>query len=435
MLPLHAALDAPSLVFFPPAGTCSLNRIPDTLSVAGTRWREKFGAIIASPGEKCGLAMNNFIPVVAVLLLLMSMSVEAVEPDPATQALIEQLRLVEAEQPVRESPGWKRPEQIVVMIPSAHWGVREELLESLEKVSDGIEIVTVSGQDFSGESGAILEQAQVILGICSPQLIETARKLHWLQHFGTGVDRCLLSPAAQQADFILTNAQHTAGPPIAEHVIAMLMMLTRNLQYFHHLQREQVWQRPPDTPSPMIEIGGKTMLVTGLGGIGTEVARRAAGLGMRVIATRRSGREGPDFVDYVGLPDELPELAAQADVIVNALPLTRETTGIFGREFFAAVKQGAYFISIGRGKSTDTAALIAALKSGRVAGAGLDVTDPEPLTKGHELWTLPNVIITPHISYMTDRGFERNRLVITENLRRYINGERLLNVVDIDRGY
>jgi len=378
--------------------------------------------------------MKYLVSLSAVCLLL-GMSVQAAGPGPATQELIEQLRLDEAEQPVRESPGWKRPEQIVVMIPGSLNDMRAELLASFERVSDGIEIVTVSGREFTGEEGVALAEAQVILGFCSPKLIRTAKNLHWLQHFGTGVDRCLLSPEAQDADFILTNAQHTAGPPIAEHVIAMLMMLTRNLQYFHHLQQEQVWQRPPDTPSPMIEIGGKTMLVAGLGGIGTEVARRAAGLGMRVIATRRSSREGPGFVDYVGLSDELLDLAAQADVIVNALPLTRETTGIFGREFFDALKQGAYFISIGRGKSTDTAELIAALKSGRLAGAGLDVTDPEPLTKGHELWSLPNVIITPHISYMTDRGIERNVLVITENLRRYINGERLLNVVDIDRGY
>ncbi len=352
-----------------------------------------------------------------------------------TQALIERLHLEEAQQPVRETPGWQRPEKIVVMIPASRADMREELLKSLEKVSDGIEIVTVSGRGSDAEEVTILEEAQVILGRCSPQLIRTAKKLHWLQHFGSGVDRCLLSPAAQEADFILTNAQHTAGPPIAEHVIAMLMMLTRNLHYFHHMQQQQTWQRPPDTPAPMIEIGGKTMLVVGLGGIGAEVARRAAALDMKVIATRRSSREGPDFVDYVGLSDELPALAAQADVIVNALPLTRETTGIFGEEFFATIKPGAYFISIGRGKSTDTAELIAALKDGRLAGAGLDVTDPEPLTGGHELWTLPNVIITPHIAYMTDRGFERNRLVITENLRRYINGERMLNVVDIQRGY
>ena len=379
--------------------------------------------------------MNKVLSGAAVCLALMSVSVGAAEPEPATQALIEQLRLDEAEQPVRESPGWKRPEMIVVMIPNSFNNIREELLESFEEVSDGIDIVTVSGREFSAEEGAILEEAEVILGFCSPQLIKTAKKLHWLQHFGTGIDRCALSPAVRAADFILTNAQHTAGPPIAEHVIAMLMMLTRNLQYFHNAQQQQSWQRPPDTPSPMIEVGGKTMLVAGLGGIGIEVARRAAGLGMRVTATRRSGREGPEFVDYVGLADELLELTAQADVIVNALPLTRETTGIFGREFFAATKPGAYFISIGRGKSTDTRELIAALKSGRLGGAGLDVTDPEPLPKDHELWTLPNVIITPHIAYMTDRGIERNRLVITENLRRYIKGEPLLNVVDIDRGY
>ena len=379
--------------------------------------------------------MNNFFFALAVFLVLISTSVEAAGPDLTTQMLIKQLHLDEAEQPVRELPGWKRPEKIVVMIPDSFNDMREELLESFEKVSDGIDIVAVSSGEFATEEGAVLEQAEVILGFCSPQLIKRAKKLRWLQHFGTGVDRCTLSPAVQEADFILTNAQHTAAPPIAEHVIAMLLALTRNLQYFHHAQQEQSWQRPPDTPSPMIEIGGKTMLVAGLGGIGTEVARRAAGLGMRVIATRRSSRAGPDFVAYVGLADELLELAAQADVIVNALPLTRETTEIFNREFFATIKPGAYFISIGRGKSTDTGALLAALKSGRLGGAGLDVTDPEPLTRGHELWTLSNVIITPHIAYMTDQGIERNRLVITENLRRYIEGERLLNVVDIDRGY
>ena len=379
--------------------------------------------------------MKKIISLAVLWLLLAGLAVQAAEPDAMTQALIEQLRLVEAERPVRAMPGWKRPERIVVMVPSWRANIREELLESLRKVSAGVEIVTVSGQEFNGAEDALLAEAQVILGRCSPRLIRIAKKLHWLQHFGTGVDPCLLSPAAQEADFILTNAQHTAGPPIAEHVMAMLMMLTRNLHYFHHMQQQQTWQRPPDTPAPMIEIGGKTMLVVGLGGIGTEVARRAAALDMKVIATRRSSREGPDFVDYVGLSDELLTLTAQADVIVNALPLTRETTGIFGKEFFATIKPGAYFISIGRGKSTDTAELIAALKDGRLAGAGLDVTDPEPLTGGHELWTLPNVIITPHIAYMTDRGFERNRLVITENLRRYLNGERMLNVVDIQRGY
>ena len=146
-------------------------------------------------------AMNNLFSVTAVCLLLMSMSAEAAEPDPATQALIEQLRLDEAERPVRESPGWKRPEQIVVMIPGSFNHMREELLESFEKVSDGIDIITVSGGEFTGEEGAILEGVEVILGFCSPQLIKTAKRLRWLQHFGTGVDRCAPVPGSAGSRF------------------------------------------------------------------------------------------------------------------------------------------------------------------------------------------------------------------------------------------
>jgi phosphoglycerate dehydrogenase-like enzyme len=172
-----------------------------------------------------------------------------------------------------------------------------------------------------------------------------------------------------------------------------------------------------------------------LGGVGNEVAKRAHGLDMRVIGIRNSSREGPEFVDYVGLSDELYELAAKSDVIVNTLPLTDETRGLFDKQFFDAAKHGTYFISVARGGSTVTSDLIAALKDGRVTAAGLDVTDPEPLPKGHELWTLPNVIITPHIAATTDQGRWRRWAVIRENLRRYVNGEPMLNVVDVSRGY
>jgi phosphoglycerate dehydrogenase-like enzyme len=156
---------------------------------------------------------------------------------------------------------------------------------------------------------------------------------------------------------------------------------------------------------------------------------------MRVIATRASGRTGPDFVSYVGLPDELPKLAKDADFIVNCAPLTPETTGIFNREFFAGLKTGAYFISVGRGRSTITADLIDALSSGRLAGAGLDVVDPEPLPADSPLWHAPNVIITPHVSADTPVSAGQRNLVLIENLRRYTAGEPMLSVVDIDRGY
>lgn len=241
-------------------------------------------------------------------------------------------------------------------------------------------------------------------------------------------------PEILDKPFILTNTQHTSGPPIADHVIALMTMLTRGLHNFHTYQLQGVWKDRP-IEVPMLELGGKTMLVVGLGGIGTEVAKRANALGMRVLAIRNSSRVGPDFVDYVGLSDELHELAAQADVIVNALPLTTATRGLFDASFFDVAKRGAYFISVGRGESTVTNDLVAALKDGRLTAAGLDVTDPEPLPEGHELWRLPNVVITPHVAATTDQGRWRRWLVTRENLRRYVNGEKMLNVVDVARGY
>jgi phosphoglycerate dehydrogenase-like enzyme len=184
-----------------------------------------------------------------------------------------------------------------------------------------------------------------------------------------------------------------------------------------------------------MELDGRTMLVVGLGGIGSQVARKAHGLGMRVIATRGSRREGPDYVEYVGLADEVNVLAARADVVVNTVPLTDATLGMFDAEFFAAMKPSAYFISVGRGKSTVTDDLVAALQNGEIAGAGLDVTDPEPLPEGHVLWTMPRVLITPHTGGRSDRSRDRLFLLVQENLRRYVAGEPLISVVDIARGY
>ncbi|MEL0583463.1 MAG: D-2-hydroxyacid dehydrogenase, partial [Candidatus Thiodiazotropha sp. (ex. Lucinoma kazani)] len=177
------------------------------------------------------------------------------------------------------------------------------------------------------------------------------------------------------------------------------------------------------------------MLVVGLGGIGTEVARRAQALGMRVIATRNSSRKGPEFVDYVGLAHELPALAEQADVVVNATPLTPTTLGLFDSKLFRQMKPGAYFINVGRGKSVVTKDLIDALNTGHLGGAALDVQDPEPLPREHPLWSAKNIIITPHISAGSSEQMDRFWLLVRENLRRYVNGERMLNVVDIKHGY
>ncbi len=155
---------------------------------------------------------------------------------------------------------------------------------------------------------------------------------------------------------------------------------------------------------------------------------------MRVIATRNSSREKPAYVDYVGLSDELGDLVSEADIIVNALPLTRKSQGLFDADLFAKVKKGAYFINVGRGGTVVTDALVDALTSGHLAGAGLDVTDPEPLPADHPLWQMNNVIITPHVSW-AGHDVRLRKLLVRENIRRYLAGEPLLNEVDPERGY
>jgi phosphoglycerate dehydrogenase-like enzyme len=156
---------------------------------------------------------------------------------------------------------------------------------------------------------------------------------------------------------------------------------------------------------------------------------------MKVIATRNSRREGPDYVSYVGLADELLDLARQADVVINTAPLTEKTQGMFNAEFFRAMQPHAYFISIGRGLSTNTDDLVAALQNGEIGGAGLDVFDPEPLPADHPLWKQPRVIITPHVAFRSEKLRERVWTLVEESMRRYVNGDRMLNIVDLERGY
>jgi phosphoglycerate dehydrogenase-like enzyme len=224
---------------------------------------------------------------------------------------------------------------------------------------------------------------------------------------------------------------------MAEHAIALMLALARALPQYGAEQQAGAWTRGfrDQRAERLIEVEDKTMLVVGLGGIGTETAKRAHGLGMHVIATRNSRREGPEYVEYVGLADEYRTLAARADVVVNATPLTPETRGMFDAQFFAAMRDDAFFINIGRGESVVTADLAAALQAGTIGGAGLDVTDPEPLAPGHPLWSMTNVIITPHIATASDFRSDRTVTLVAENLRRYARGDAVLSVVDLAAGY
>ena len=338
--------------------------------------------------------------------------------------LIEKLGLRVASQPVRERPGW-RPPRIVLITKEA-----QDLLPALQQAAPRAKLIEVSTA-----KPRQIAAADATIGVCSAEVLAQAKQLQWIQWMAVGVDRCVQQPLLHERHLLLTNLQHTMGPSMAEHVLGMMLALSRHFDYFLKEQQQAHWVKGQSTTPQLVDLGGKTVLVVGLGGIGTEVARRAHALGMRVIATRASGRDGPDYVSYVGLPDELLKLASDADFVVNCAPLTPQTTGIFNREFFATLKPAAYFISVGRGKSTVTADLIAALGSGRLAGAGLDVVDPEPLPADSPLWHLPSVIITPHVSANTTVSKEQRNLVLVENLRRYTAGEQMISVVDIERGY
>jgi phosphoglycerate dehydrogenase-like enzyme len=345
----------------------------------------------------------------------------------ATRAMIEDLGLRESATPVRDLPGWRKPVKVVARLD------RPDRLPALQAVAPGVEIALAATVE---EAIREVPGAQALLGFCDAEILAHAAELHWVQVYWAGVEDCVGTPGMQQGGKVLTNGQAIASPALAEHAIALMLALVRGLDLYHANQLGGSWQDDVGlASSDFMELEGRTVLVVGLGGIGTQTAKRAHGLGMRVIATRGSRREGPDYVEYVGLADETLELARQADVVINTTPLTADTRGLFDAAFFKAMKPTAYFISVGRGASTVTADLVAALQGGEIAGAGLDVTDPEPLPDGHPLWTTPRVLISPHTASRSDRGLERLFLLVRENLRRYVAGEPLLSVVDIERGY
>jgi phosphoglycerate dehydrogenase-like enzyme len=362
----------------------------------------------------------------AALLLAVAACTLAAQAEPAaTPSDTETLAgvgLHPGTQPLRERPGWHTP-HLVLYAP-----YMKDSLPLMRQAAPSLKFLEVS-QASSRDVAA----ADATVGVCSADVLEKATHLEWIQWMGAGVETCVREPLLRERHLVLTNMKATAAPSMAEHVIALMMALSRHLPDYLRAQAQAQWAARDETQ--LSDLEGKTVLVVGLGGIGTEVAKRAHALGMKVIATRASGHTGPDYVSYVGTPDELAKLTREADYVVNCLPLTKETTSLFNAQYFATMKPSAYFLSVGRGQSTVTADLIAALKEHKIAGAGLDVVDPEPLPADSPLWKLPNVIITPHISAYTTMTMQQRDALLRENLRRFVAGDALIAVVDIERGY
>ena len=333
------------------------------------------------------------------------------------------LGLKESTAPVREMKGWTPPHKIVVVVDKP---------ERLAWLQDSVKGVTIAAVRTPKEAFAQIPDADAYLGFCQAQLLATGKNLKWIHSLQAGIETCL-TPKVRDGGVLVTNVQRMNGSNVSEHAMALLLALTRQINVALANQEDGRWDA--QNMRNVMDLDGKTILITGLGSIGTEIAKRANAFGMRVIATRLAGPEAPPFVARVGLPAELPAMIGEADVVVNATPLTPQTLHMFDAAMFARMKPTAYFINVGRGESVVTSDMMAALTSGKIAGAGLDVTDPEPLPKGHPLWDIPNVIITPHAAGTSELKDERGWILMRENMRRYVAGEKMYSVVDVKRGY
>ncbi|NDB17085.1 MAG: hypothetical protein EB018_09375, partial [Gammaproteobacteria bacterium] len=369
--------------------------------------------------------------VALTLIALLSSSVTSGAQPPTAEGdrLIAEFGLREAAVPMSQQQGWRPPQKIIVdaSIPG--------LIEALRGQVPGVQFFgasTTAAIDMLSGADALIGSTAFI---CDERLLAAGKDLRWLQSVYAGVEACAAqSNTLMQRKIVVTNLRAISAPVIAEHVIAFTFALSRGLDAWIPLRMQRVWADDSRQP-PMTVISGKTMLIVGLGGIGNEVAKRAHALGMRVIATRATPQAKPDHVDYVGASSELEKLIGEADVVVNALPLTAATTGLFDAAMFARMRRSAFFINVGRGQTVVTADLTAALQNKTIAAAALDVVDPEPLPKTDPLWDQPNLVLTPHVSGSSDLGVDSSLRVLRENLRRYASGGRLLSVVDVKRGY
>jgi phosphoglycerate dehydrogenase-like enzyme len=295
----------------------------------------------------------------------------------------------------------------------------------------GVEFVEAVGREKLDTSVADCEV--IYGGHPKADTVTAATKLRWVQAFSAGVNHFPMKELAERG-IPLTNASGAHGIPIAENILAMMLAFAIRIPTFIRAQDKREWLGWRDSEGKF-ELEGQTLLVAGLGGIGRTLAHKANALGMRVIGIRRDSAEQTPGVDRTYPAERLREALSEADHIALCLPLTEETTSFLGEPELRSMKSTAYVYNVGRGKSIDRNALIQALQEGWIAGAGLDVTDPEPLPPEDPLWAFPNVILSQHTSGNSPVMDQRVTDIFLDNLSRFLNGEPLRNLVDYDRGY
>jgi phosphoglycerate dehydrogenase-like enzyme len=306
----------------------------------------------------------------------------------------------------------------------------ESEIGEMKKAAPSLNLVFPSRDDLMKE----LADADAVFGGLNRDQFLAAKKLKWMQITSAGVENYLSIPEIRNSQVVMTNMKIVQGVEIADHALGLLLALTRRLDIAMKDRESETW-RPLQQYGPPLELQGKTALVIGVGGIGMQIAVRAKAFGMTVIGVDPKDIPYAPYLDRTVWPDRLDTVLPEADVVFVSAPHTPQSERMIGAAQFAKMKKGVIFIAVSRGKLYDNDALVAALKSEKVSAAGLDVTETEPLPKGHALWKTGRVIITPHIAGRSDGEGARYFELYKDNLIRFSKGEPLRHQVDKQKGY
>ena len=306
--------------------------------------------------------------------------------------------------------------------------LNDRQVQQIRSVSSDVELMRLQSE---GEILEAMPDVQIVFGDLSEEMFAQASSLGWVQATGAGVDSRLF-PDLVESDVVLTSAKGTVGVHLAEHAMALLLGLTRGIAT---AVRNPGWDQRMPIRNATWELADRTMGIVGLGGTGRDLADRAHGFGMRILAVDPEGVEVPDHVEACWKMDRFYDLLEQSDVVAICAPLTPETNGMFDGRAFARMRNHALLINVTRGKIVDEQALMEALRNGAIGGAGLDVTPQEPLPEDHPLWRMANVIVTPHAAGGSPNRVDRIVDLFCENLRRTLADQPLLSLIDKRKGY
>ena len=283
--------------------------------------------------------------------------------------------------------------------------------------------------DNAQQAAQAVIDADAAYGMMTPDLLKKATRLQWLQSPMASPPKGFYFPELIAHPLTVTNFRGIFDDRIGTHIMMYVLAFARGLHYYFPRQMQRKWQPEPEDTG-VVHLPESTALVVGVGGIGAEAARLLAAFGVTVLATDARVTAAPPGVAELHQPDQLDTLLPRADFVILTMPLTPSTEGMFNRTRFQRMKRSAFFINIGRGRTTKLDDLVAALQAGEIAGAGLDVFELEPLPADHALWTMPGVILTPHMALYGPHLNERRYQITVDNCRRFAAGQPLRNIVD-----